>query len=260
MLQLQSTLLIPDDIKCITVQLHTVNSIRFIRHVCTHDKDWSCAGSTDTEYACDNATPVPCLVEGQGHQVRRLLMEQVGHGDRVSDLTLRPCRFQASMYSILHSSRSSAESRHHCLVSVNSGHGLPIKNNTTPIAYTLTKTQIAQDFVLQKASVSSGSSNGLDRHRRTTGNLSNTARAGAGAGRGGADLQTREQLRRSTQSSCEKTREITSAGARSAAGVARSPSFGGGGGGAMADPLSQESPVLGLALEILELSSRLLRV
>ena len=114
-------------------------------------------------------------------------MEQVGHGDRVSDLTLRPCRFQASMYSILHSSRSSAESRHHC-------------------------------------------------------------------------LQTREQLRRSTQSSCEKTREITSAGARSAAGVARSPSFGGGGGGAMADPLSQESPVLGLALEILELSSRLLRV
>lgn len=173
MLQLQSTLLIPD-IKCITVQLHTVNSIRFIRHVCTHDKDWSCAGSTDTEYACGNATLVPCLVEGQGHQVRRLLMDQVGHGDRVSDLTLRPCRFQASMYSILHSSRSSAESRHHC-------------------------------------------------------------------------LQKREQLRRSTQSSCEKTREITSAGARSAAGVARSPSLGGGGGGAMANPLSQEGPVLGLA-------------
>ena len=100
-------------------------------------------------------------------------MEQVEHGDRVSDLMLRPSRFQASMYSILHSSRSSAESRHHC-------------------------------------------------------------------------LQTREQLRRSTQSSCEKTREITSAGARSAAGVARSPWFGGGG-GAMADPLSQQGPVLGLA-------------
>jgi hypothetical protein len=60
----------------------------------------------------------------QGHQVCRLLMEQVGHIDCGHDLKFRPCRFQASRYSFLHSSRSSAESLNHCLVSrnVRAGH------------------------------------------------------------------------------------------------------------------------------------------
>jgi hypothetical protein len=70
---------------------------------------------------------------------------------------------------------------------------------------------------------------------------SSTKRARRETGEGGAThLQTREQLRRSTQSSCENTRAITCAGARSAA--AESPPSSSRSGGAMADP---PAPVLG---------------
>ena len=55
-------------------------------------------------------------------------------------------------------------------------------------------------------------------------------------------MQTREQLRRSTQSSCENTRAITCAGVRSAAGAAESPPSSSRSGGGMADP---PTPVLG---------------
>jgi len=57
-----------------------------------------------------------CQSQGQGHRLRRLLIAQVaqsGCGSRVTD---NPNWFQASRYSILHSSLSSAESRYHCLV------------------------------------------------------------------------------------------------------------------------------------------------
>lgn len=120
-----------------------------------------------------------CLVKndrraspGQGHRLRRLLSEQVGHSGCGSRVTDNPNWFQASKYSFLHSSLSSAESRYHC-------------------------------------------------------------------------LQTREQLRRSTQSSCENTRAITCAGARSAdaSTAAESPPSSSRSGGAMADP---PAPVLGL--------------
>lgn len=66
-------------------------------------------------------------------------------------------------------------------------------------------------------------------------------------GRGATHLQTREQLRRSTQSSCENTRAITCAGARSAAAesppappACSSPCRG----GAMADPPARPPPPL----------------
>ena len=55
-------------------------------------------------------------------------------------------------------------------------------------------------------------------------------------------MQTREQLRRSTQSSCENTRAITCAGARSAAAADESPPSSSRSGGGMADP---PTPVLG---------------
>jgi hypothetical protein len=64
-----------------------------------------------------------CLVKndrtaspGQGHRLRRLLSEQVAHNGCGSRVTDNPNWFQASKYSILHSSLSSAESRYHCLV------------------------------------------------------------------------------------------------------------------------------------------------
>lgn len=104
--------------------------------------------------------------QGQGHRLRRLLIAQVAHSGCGSRVTDNPNWFQASRYSILQSSLSSAESRYHC-------------------------------------------------------------------------LQTREQLRRSTQSSCENTRAITCAGARSAGAESRTPASACSPpcrGGAMADP------------------------
>lgn len=53
---------------------------------------------------------------GQGHRLRRLLIAQVAHSGCGSRITDNPNWFQASRYSILHSSLSSAESRYHCLM------------------------------------------------------------------------------------------------------------------------------------------------
>jgi len=119
----------------------------------------------DQNDRCGDAESSIVPSQGQGHRLRRLLIAQVAHRGSGSRDTDSPNWFQASRYSILHSSLSSAESRYHC-------------------------------------------------------------------------LQTREQLRRSTQSSCENTRAITCAGARSAAAesprtsCSSSPCRG----GAMADP------------------------
>jgi hypothetical protein len=81
-----------------------------------------------------------------------------------------------------------------------------------------------------------------DKGRHSTGafHRSTRARGEKERGEGGeTHLQTREQLRRSTQSSCENTRAITCAGGRSAGAESRTPASACSPpcrGGAMADP------------------------
>ena len=70
----------------------------------------------DQNDRCGDAESSIVPSQGQGHRLRRLLIAQVAHSGCGSRVTDNPNWFQASRYSILHSSLSSAESRYHCLV------------------------------------------------------------------------------------------------------------------------------------------------